>query len=138
MQVWGAIYLLNDDEKLEQNNTYSYTNTEKTKTVYSLGEGVVGQVGLQKEAIVLKDEISDDTDMMIYSGVTLKKPVVTYTYPLIEQNTLIGVVEFGSLRVLSEKEMSFLNSALRIFGTVISSEIKNQRVADLLKESEQK
>lgn len=133
----GVIYLFEKEtNRLVQNATYAYTNTATTKLSYSLSEGVVGQVGFQKTPIILRDEIKDDSDMVIHTGTTTKKPTTTFTYPLVYQNELCGVMELGTLKELEQKKVTFLNGATKVIATAIATASQNEKVANLLKETE--
>lgn len=129
----GVLYIFkSEDNLLLQQSFYSYTKTNATKSSYSLGDGIVGQVGLQQEPIVLTDGIKENTDMLIQSAIRELKPKATYTYPLVYQGELFGVVEIGSITLLDEKAQEFLNAISKAFAIALSSAEKNKKVAELL------
>lgn len=133
----GIIYLYDKETRqLVQNNTYAFANQEKAILRYKLGEGVVGQVGLQQKPIILSKGLKKDTDLFIHTATSIKKPLLTYTFPLVYQKELYGVIELGSFKKFLEKKVNFLNGATRIVATAISNALKNEKVNELLFETE--
>jgi signal transduction histidine kinase/DNA-binding response OmpR family regulator len=133
----GIIYLYDKEtQQLVQNNTYAFTNQEQAILRYKIGEGVVGQVALQQKPIILSDSLKKDTDLIIHTATSIKKPLATYTFPLVYQKELYGVIELGSFKKFLEKKINFLTSATRVVATAISNAMKNQKVNELLFETE--
>ena len=132
----GVIYLYNQKQKeLKLNATYAYSKTNNTKETYVLGDGIVGQVGLQNTPIILTQDIKADTNMIIQTGILQKLPTSIYTYPLIYQNQLFGVIELGSLKEFDTKRVNFLSIVTKIIATAMSTALQNEKVANLLEQS---
>ena len=134
----GAIYLYDEENKiLTQDVTYSYTPTKSTKTTYSLGEGVVGQVALDKKEIILTHHIDKNSDLIINTATTSQLPKSTYTFALVYNNKLYGVIELGSLKKFSDRKIEFLKAVSKITAIAISTALQNQNVQKLLEQTKQ-
>jgi len=79
-------------------------------TGYALGEGLVGQVGLERKTIVL-EQIPEDYPS-IHSGIGEARPRNLIVLPLLLKDRLLGVLEFGSFAPLSETRLHLLDGLL--------------------------
>ena len=134
----GVIYTF--DEKKEiliQNSTFSYTNTLHTKKEYKLKEGIVGQTAYTKSEILLINNVSKNTDMIIQSGTNTILPTSTYTFALVYNDNLYGVIELGSLINLTNHEIEYLRASSKIISIALSTALKNNEVQVLLEKSNQ-
>jgi signal transduction protein with GAF and PtsI domain len=134
----GAIYLYDEENKiLTQDATYSYTQTKSTKTTYLLAEGIVGQVALDKKEIILTHHIDKNSDLIINTATISQLPKSTYTFALVFNNKLYGVIELGSLKKFSDRKIEFLKAATKITAIAISTALQNQNVQKLLDQTKQ-
>jgi len=132
----GVIYIFDDETKiLKQDGTFSYTNTINTKKEYKLKEGIVGQTAYKKSEILLINKVSDDTDMIIQSGTNKIIPNSTYTFALVYNDILYGVIEFGCLYNLNNSEIEYLRASSKIISIALSTALKNNEVQILLEKS---
>ncbi|MCD4667752.1 MAG: response regulator, partial [Sulfurimonas sp.] len=133
----GALYSYDDKDKvLLQNGSYSYVQREELSNRFKLGEGTVGQVALQRSPIQLKNITR--AQMVVDTGTTSHPPLNTYTFPLIYQDELYGVIELGSSEIFDEKAEEFFQAANQIIATALSSSIANDKVHILLEETQGK
>jgi signal transduction histidine kinase/DNA-binding response OmpR family regulator len=127
----GAMYVYNkDDNLLIQQASYAYIQREEHSNIFKLGEGTVGQVALQKSPIKLKN--IKRTQLTIDTGTTSEAPLNTYTFPLIYQNELFGVIELGSTEFFDDKASAFFDLANQIIATALSSAKSRDEVNQLL------
>lgn len=92
--VQGAIYLFNEENaKLYLASSYA---TNDMKPIIELGEGLVGEVAVQKRHIHTNIHNEQKTQFGIES-VTLK-PTNICTIPLIRQEKIFGVLQLGFLK----------------------------------------
>ncbi len=134
----GALYVYNQKEENEEGilklyGTYAFVEREELSNRYKLGEGIVGQVALQKSPILLKN--IKRSQLVITSGTTSEPPLNTYTYPLIHENILYGVIEIASHQAFTHIELEFLNSSNRIIATYLFTSIQNEKIKKFLKNS---
>ena len=131
----GALYIYNEDYKrLDLSASYAFTEKEQKFGSYALGEGIIGQTGLDKKPIYMEN--IRDYKGYISTGVTLEAPINIYTFPLIFEDNLQGVVEMASFEAFDDMKFEFLKEAGAIIAANIYSEIQNQKVKSLLDISE--
>lgn len=92
--VQGAIYLFNEENnKLYLASSYA---TNEMKPIVELGEGIVGEVAVQKQYIYT--EIGDDKKRhFTIESITLE-PTNICTIPLISYDKLFGVLQLGFIK----------------------------------------
>jgi signal transduction histidine kinase/CheY-like chemotaxis protein len=131
----GALYLYNESNKhLELHASYAYTEKEQRFGSYALGEGIIGQTGLDRKPIYMEN--IRDYEYYISMGVSLEAPINIYTFPLIFEDNMHGVIELASFEVFDELKCEFLKEAGAIIAANIYSEVQNQKVKSLLDISE--
>jgi signal transduction histidine kinase/CheY-like chemotaxis protein/methyl-accepting chemotaxis protein len=130
----GALYLYDKDkELLELHGTYAYIERNSLGSSFGLGEGTVGQVARQRSPILLKNIKRDQ--MLISTGTTEEPPINIYTYPLIYQDALYGVIEIGVSEELNRRSLEFFDEVNDLVATSIYAGHQSQIVSDLLEET---
>ena len=131
----GVLYAYDKDENnLNLIASFAYISRNKLSNKFALGEGVIGQVALEKEPILLKN-IKDD-EFEIQSGTTVAKPKEVFTFPLIHDEELFGVVEIMSFEGFTKLQRNYLLKAASIFATALHSTTQNAKIKILLEESQ--
>ncbi|MDF2532657.1 MAG: hypothetical protein K0Q65_2238, partial [Clostridia bacterium] len=131
----GALYIYNHDSKqLELHASYAYTEKERRFGSYALGEGIIGQAGLEKRPIYLENIRAYEG--YISTGVMLEAPINLYTFPLIFEGSMHGVVELASYEPFDDMKREFLKEAGVIIAANVYSEIQNHKVKNLLEISQ--
>jgi len=133
----GALYIVCDhDESLLLTGSYALT-AKKSSEKYILGEGIVGQVGRNKKAILLNN--IQENQFLIESSVSENIiPSSIYTFPLIYENRVKGVVQLGSHNAFDPIVLEFLNMAAEDLSAYICAAMQQEQIAKLLKETQQK
>jgi len=133
----GALYIVCDDKKsLKLTGTYALTPKESAKK-YVLGEGIVGQVGYNKKAILLND--IQENQFVIESSVSENiLPLNIYTFPLIYENKMKGVVQLGSHNHFDTIVLEFLNTVADDLSAYICAVMQQEQIGVLLKETQKK
>ncbi|HYE09485.1 MAG TPA: response regulator [Patescibacteria group bacterium] len=127
----GALYIYNYDSKqLELHTSYAYTEKERSFGSYALGEGIIGQAGLEKRPIYLENIRAYEG--YISTGVMLEAPINIYTFPLIFEGNMHGVIELASFEPFDDMKREFLKQAGEIIAANVYSEIQNHKVKKLL------
>ncbi|MCK5110049.1 MAG: response regulator [Arcobacteraceae bacterium] len=131
----GVIYTF-DTEKNELNliSSFAFTSRDNLSNKFSLGDGVVGQVALEKEPILLKN--IKDGDFEVQSGTTVSKPKEVFAFPLIHEGELFGVAELMSFDGFTELHKSYLLKTANIFATALHTTAQNVQIKTLLEESQ--
>jgi CheY-like chemotaxis protein/signal transduction histidine kinase len=133
LHVGKAALYIYDEEKslLKLNAGYAFNKSDAASNSYEMGEGVVGQVALEKEPILLSD-VPQNSEMKIQTGTTSAQPLNTYTMPLLHDTKLIGVIEFASHTAFNALEEQFIKEISLILATAINTSAQNEEVKHLL------
>ncbi len=129
----GVIFKFNQLNQ-ELNPIASFAYKPSKNITFQLGSGVVGQVGLEKEAVLLKH--ITDNNFEIESATTLCNAREVYIFPLLHENVLYGVVELMHLNSFTKLHKDYLDKAANIFATFFYTTIQNARIKELLHDSQ--
>ncbi len=131
----GVIYLDNEEKKtLYLVNSYAFTERDALSNFYEYGKGVVGQVALEKKPILLRTVPKDEAP--VKTGTLSMLPVNTYTYPLLYEDNLMGVVELATVRQFSDIQTAYLDQSNQIIASGIFSAIQRTKIEELLTNSQ--
>ncbi|MCU0446332.1 MAG: MCP four helix bundle domain-containing protein [Microscillaceae bacterium] len=132
----GAVYIFNkNEEKLSLLGTYAFTERNSLSNHYRLGEGLIGQVALEKKEILLRNVTRQDA--VVATGLVQESPLFILASPLLYEDNLYGVLELASFVGFDANAMIFLNEADKIIATYLHSAEQNEQVKQLLQISEE-
>jgi len=126
LYVWRA-----EEQALELLGSYMHTERQRVGARFALGEGAVGQVAREGKPIVLEIGRHDDVEP-ITTGTFSVAPCLTYTWPLLREGTLQGVLEIASGKRLSELEQDYLEQATQVIASFLFTVLQRQRINELL------
>ncbi|HOM02008.1 MAG TPA: response regulator [Acetivibrio sp.] len=131
----GVLYLYNDeDKKLYLNSSYAFTERDRLSNQYKLGEGIIGQVALERKPILLKN--IQRQEAQITTGTLSEAPLNVYAVPLLYQGHLYGVLELSSFEPFVELKQELMNEAAKIISTYLYTAVQHNRIVNLLKITE--
>ncbi|MEJ2545581.1 MAG: GAF domain-containing protein, partial [Calditrichaceae bacterium] len=130
----GTIYLNLDGDKLKLAGSYAYKKRKNLSNEFAIGEGLVGQCALEKEAILITD-IPDDY-IQIKSGIGERTPLSILVTPLIYDDKVHGVIELGAFHEYSDLEMNFIEQATENIAIAFNSAVARVKVKELLEETQ--
>ncbi|BAP55540.1 response regulator receiver [Thioploca ingrica] len=134
----GVFYLLQPAEattpRLKLIASYAYTRRQELTNEFQLGEGVVGQVAVELQPILLV-QIPDDY-LHIGSGLGAAVPRNLIVVPFLYENTLKGVVEIGTFQELTPIQLEFLNQAMPNIGIAINTAQSREQMQVLLQQTQ--
>ncbi|AUI68445.1 response regulator [Beggiatoa leptomitoformis] len=141
MQV-GLFYLVVEPNKKQKIYTpylnllasYAYHKRKELANSFEFGEGIVGQVAIEREPLILT-EVPEDY-MSIQSGLGKSVPRTIIVYPLIYEETLKGVLELGSFRALSDEQLEFLKQVAPAVAIAINTAQSRLVMQSLLDDSQ--
>lgn len=117
-----ALYLYDPKQKLLKLAAAQGLDYREAQQEFKLGEGVVGQTGLNRQPVQIirpeSDEAGGFTAKTIL-GVVL--PASFYHLPLLHGNELLGVLGVGSIYTMNEKSRNVLNVVAGILAVAISN-----------------
>ncbi len=131
----GAIFIAkteNNDSFLEMISCYAYNKKKFINNKIFVGEGLVGQVFLEKEHIYY-NEIPNNY-IKITSGLGESLPKSLLIMPIKLDKEVLGVLELASFKNIEEHQIAFVNKVCEDFASVINSVINNQKTQLLLSE----
>ena len=135
----GLFYILQEDEefmdsKLNLIASYAYIKRKNSPTQYAMGEGLIGQVAVEKERIILSNVPKDY--IRINSGLGDAKPKDVIILPVLFEGQLKAVIELASLDTFSETHLDFLEGLTESIGIVLNTIESNSRTEELLVQSQ--
>jgi signal transduction histidine kinase/CheY-like chemotaxis protein len=131
----GVIYLDHEEKRsLILVNSFAFTERDALSNVYEYGKGVIGQVALEKKPILLRTMSKGEAP--VTTGTLSMQPINTYTYPLLYEDNLMGVVELATLRPFSAVQTDYLDQSNQIIASGIFSAIQRTKIEELLTNSQ--
>ncbi len=125
----GALYLNDDKEqRLRLLQTYAGSRAGVLSDTYDYGEGVVGEVALSKRPILLEKAPAQE-QILIDTACTKQSPLSTYTYPVMQYDTLVAVIELAFIQHLDDAQKSFLHEAGKVIAVSILTAVKNEELS---------
>ncbi|MCK5877884.1 MAG: GAF domain-containing protein, partial [Candidatus Marithrix sp.] len=106
----GLFYLLKKDEQqpyLQIVSSYAYTENNERPNKYLLGEGLVGQVALNKRVLAFS-QTTEECPIIIRSGLANSMPYHLLLLPCLYENSVKGIIEIGTSKELSNIQHNFL------------------------------
>ena len=122
------------NEQLELIGSYMYTERNRVGASYALGEGAIGQVARERKPIILA--VRDGEAAPIVTGTVQDTPRYTYTYPLVHEKELVGVLEVASMRAFDERRIEFLNNVTTLLSSLLFVADQRTHIRKLLLASE--
>jgi signal transduction histidine kinase/CHASE3 domain sensor protein len=129
----GALYLPTEQNTLSIKGAHAVSR-EKLDTEIRFGEGLVGQVALEKKPIWLKH--INKEQLLISSSIVSTGPVEIGIYPLLFGDRLFGVIEIGALEEFTVSQREFMLQSAESIAISISSANSRTRIRQLLEESQ--
>ncbi|MGZ5286437.1 MAG: response regulator, partial [Flavisolibacter sp.] len=135
----GMFYILEQDEdeqnkKLKLFAAYAYGNDLEFSKEFALGQGLVGQVALEKERILLTNVPKNY--IKIGSGLGEASPVNVIVLPVLFETEIKAVIELASFDNFSETHLDFLSQLTESLGIVLNTIETNTRTEELLEQSQ--
>lgn len=134
----GALYLINDanekDKFIEMVACYAYGRKKHLNQRIEIGEGLAGQVVLEKSTINMTDIPGDY--VKITSGLGESLPRNLLLVPLKLEENVFGIVEIASFETFQSYQIQFVERLSESIASTISSVNANQKTCQLLRETQ--
>lgn len=132
----GTFYIHNNNKenKLILNSSFAFTERERLSNIYEFGQGIVGQVALERKPILLTNVRK--SEVAICTGTIYEAPLNVYAFPLIYDGELYGVIELSSFETFNKLKQQFIEIASNMIAINLYSEIQNEKIKQLLEVSE--
>jgi signal transduction histidine kinase/CheY-like chemotaxis protein/HAMP domain-containing protein len=131
----GAFFMMdNESPVLKLTASYAYRERKNVSNSFRLGEGLVGQCALEKQAILLTKVPPDY--VQISSGLGEAPPLSIIVLPVLFEGEVKAVIELASFHTFSAIHRLFLNQLMESIGVVLNMIIANMRTEQLLLQSQ--
>ncbi|MET4139100.1 response regulator [Pedobacter sp. UYP1] len=132
----GALYLFNPNKQtLQLSGAYAYQEKKGKIKEIALGEGLVGQVALEKRIKQLNDIPADY--LKISSGLGDTAPKTIIIIPVLFEEETIAVIELGLSAEPDEIVNRFLSTITESIGVGINSAVARAQLRDLFLQTQQ-
>jgi PAS domain S-box-containing protein len=133
----AALYLLEENKQsLARIAGYGLARNARSSEAFVLGEGLVGQCAQERKQITLTQV--PDGYLRITSGLGTATPARVVACPLLcGGDTVLGVLEFASFRVVNSRENCLLNELLPMVGMTLGVLQRNLRTQALLTQTQE-
>lgn len=132
----GALYLFNPNKQtLQLSGGYAYQEKKGKIREIELGEGLVGQVALEKRSKQLNDIPADY--LKISSGLGDTTPKTIIIIPVLFEEETIAVIELGLSTEPDEILNLFLSTITESIGVGINSAVARAQLRDLFMQTQQ-
>ncbi|WP_027002414.1 response regulator [Hugenholtzia roseola] len=132
----GVLYIYEGESKsLKLQASFAFTERNALSNQYKIGEGLIGQVALERSPILLKNIRRND--MTLSAGTFEEPPMQLFAFPLVFENELYGVIELASFDEFTTLKRDFLEQASITVATYIYSVQQTDRIKGLLAISEE-
>lgn len=129
----GTLFIL-EEGILTRVGKYAFPADSAISDQFRLGEGLVGQAALEKRTISVRD--FPPGGITISSGLGQVPPAGLLIVPMVYNEQVSGVLEFGLLTDEVEKEKDFLESVIESIAIAFSTAQDRNRIDHLLTESQ--
>lgn len=134
----GAIFIVSKEttgeEYLDMQACYAYKRTKHLTKRIAVGEGIVGQVFLEKRTTYLKKVPNDF--VRITSGLGDENPRCVLIVPLKVEEVVVGIVELASFKTFEAHEVAFVEKISESIAHTILSFRTTEHTKKLLEESQ--
>jgi hypothetical protein len=131
----GIFYLIDDEGFLHPYSSYAYKKNKKESQAFQLGEGIPGQVALEKKIMVLDDIPAGY--LQVRSSLGSAEPVSLLVAPFLSNNQIKGVVELGSFTRFTELQIDFIHQVEERVGIALHSARSRLRMQEILQVTQQ-
>jgi len=113
---------------------YAISDLSAMKKTIHLGDGLTGQAAMEKKKIQVNDIPA--TAMPVKSALGESLPSQLLILPLLHNNALVGLLEFGTFTSFGEMELEFMEDVLPWLSVAVTVHCANQTVHELLEQSQ--
>ncbi|HEY1962615.1 MAG TPA: response regulator, partial [Rhizomicrobium sp.] len=133
----GVIYQMDNADTPSLNLVASYADhvVDGHPRSFQLGEGLVGQVALDKKRVLIADLF--EGTVPIGSALMKMAPKSIIVLPVLFENHIKAVIELSSLTTFTDSQIAFLEQLTANIGIVLNSIEATMQTEGLLKQSQQ-
>ncbi len=130
----SVLYIYDENRNnLKLQGSFAFTQNNMAKRTFEMGEGSIGQVALERKAI-LQSNIKPG-EAMITTGFFSETPISTYAFPLEFESKLLAVIELAFFQNFDMTKSSFIEEISRGMSTTLFTLIQSIKIKELLEET---
>lgn len=129
----GVIYIKEDDQRFKRVSSYACRKEDERSERITVGEGIVGQVALEKQTILIKD--IPDHYIKIYSGLGEALPKNIIVTPCVADGDVKCIIELGSFQEFNALQQEFIEQISDSIATSIQMADSRVKLRVLLNKS---
>ena len=130
----GALYLVDDENKLALVGTYAYEKKKELMNKIDFGEGLVGQAALAKKHILVTE--APENYVPIQSGLGKSTPRNILVIPFMYAGKTRGVIELASFQTFTDKTIDFFRDVLESIAIAFNLAQSHFRMEKLLRKTQ--
>lgn len=135
---YGTFYVkeegrVDDDDVYRLMGTYAFTKRKNIVSEVRSGEGILGQVVLEKKTIILEKVPREHITIGTSLGESAPNNLIIV--PVVFEGSLLGFFELASFKEYGESDRDFLEQTATAFAPNIQSALGHQRTKKLLDKS---
>ncbi len=128
----GSLFLM-EDGVLSLAGGYAYA--PETPPRFKMGEGIIGQAAASRRPLFLNDLA--EAELTILSGLGGKKPTHLAVFPLLFEDTVIGVIEIGRWSAFTRIQQQFIGQVLESIAIAFHTARVRMQINELLQKTQQ-
>lgn len=133
----GALYAWDEEySSCELQASYAFVEGKHFARRFALGDGIVGQVAVEKKPILLKN--ITETDHLVRTGTIDAPPKTIYAVPLLHEKNLYGVLEVATFEELSPLKIEFMDMIRPIISIGMHTALQGEQIKHLLESEREK
>jgi Cache domain./HAMP domain. len=137
--IQGGVFVIDDTDENEKYvdlvACIAYSRAKLMKKRMPIEEGLIGRCIFEKAPIILSE--LPQNYLEITSGLGDKNPSFLVIMPLINNESIVGVLEIASFKVFDTHVLEYLTKAAESIASAISNVRINERTQRLLEQSKQ-
>lgn len=131
----GAFYWATEDKKLKRVSGYAISKTDATEKIIEFGEGLMGQVALEKRSLLIQN-VPEGYFHKIKSDLGEMTPKSLIICPILYEDEVNGVIEIASIVPFTEHQRAFLSHVSGNIGIAINTTNVRSKVEELFDKSQ--
>src|SRR5579862_1345451 len=135
---YGAFFLMQEvdgkDPVLRLIASYGYKERKRVSNRFKVGESLVGQAALERQAILVTDP--PENYVKITSGLGDAVPRSVVVMPVLFEDQVMAVIELASFQPFTDVQRGFLDQLGETIGIVINTIQATMRTEELLRQSQ--
>ncbi len=131
----AALYLFDETQKRLVLQGKYCIDTQQLVKAFGYGEGLIGQVAKTKKNILI--QLPEDDHLTVRSSIISHKPKHVYVVPFLFDGQTLGVLELARSTPFEVSTLQFIDSVQENLGITFNSAVGQQKIKDLLEETQQ-